>query len=84
VRRQNLHTTLLIAEDEPLRLRVLLDGSVLEVYANDLVCLSTRVYPTLAESVQASAFSEGEVTLDLQVWAMGAMLEGERQPLTKP
>jgi beta-fructofuranosidase len=84
VRRQNLHTTLLIAEDEPLRLRVLLDGSVLEVYANDQVCLSTRVYPTLAESVQASAFSEGKVTLYLQVWAMGAMFEGERQPLSKP
>ena len=42
--------------------RVLLDASVLEVYANDRICLSTRVYPTLPDSVSASACRTGSAS----------------------
>ncbi len=37
---------LLLGEDEPLRLRVFVDRSVIEVFANDRVCLASRVYPS--------------------------------------
>ncbi|MEY2655739.1 MAG: hypothetical protein RLZZ524_2767, partial [Pseudomonadota bacterium] len=83
VRRQNVHAHLALAPEEALDLRVLLDGSVLEVYANDRICLCTRLYPTLPESVQARAFSDGRSTLDLQAWTMGSLFDGERQVLTR-
>lgn len=48
-----------LAPDEPLRLRVFLDASVVEVFANGRTCLTARVYPTGAGSVQAALFAEG-------------------------
>ncbi len=83
VRRQNVHAHLALAPDEALDLRVLLDHSVLEVYANDRICLSTRLYPTLPDSVQASAFSDGPATLALQAWAMAGIFDGERSELVR-
>ncbi|MDP4300202.1 glycoside hydrolase family 32 protein [Leptothrix discophora] len=82
VRHQDVHAHLALAPDEALNLRVLLDGSVLEVYANDRLCLSTRVYPTLPDSLQASAFSDGPATLDLRAWTMGPILPAERPVLS--
>ncbi|MEY4749961.1 MAG: hypothetical protein RIQ60_2175 [Pseudomonadota bacterium] len=77
VRRQDLHAHLELDPGEPLQLRVLLDASVLEVYANERLCLTTRVYPTLPDSVGAVAFSEAEGLgadeLSLRVWEMGSM-----------
>jgi beta-fructofuranosidase len=72
-RHQNVNGHLALAPDEALNLRVLLDGSVLEVYANDRLCLCTRIYPSLPDSLQASAFSEGPATLSLQAWTMGSI-----------
>jgi len=81
VRRQDVHGHLELDRDEPLRLRVLLDASVLEVYANDRLCLSTRVYPTQPRSVLGSAFIDGDADLDLQAWSMAAILPPAREPL---
>lgn len=36
---------------EPLRLHVFLDRSLIEIYVNDRVCASTRVYPTRPDAV---------------------------------
>jgi len=81
VRRQDVHGHLELDPGEPLRLRVLLDASVLEVYANDRLCLATRLYPTRAESVLGSVFVEGKSTAVVQAWEMGPMLPAERPPL---
>lgn len=81
VRRQDVVGLLVLDRGEPLRLRVLLDASVLEVYANDRLCLATRVYPTKAEAVLGSAFVEGDAELVLRAWTMGAALPGQRPPL---
>ncbi|HMW21929.1 MAG TPA: glycoside hydrolase family 32 protein [Burkholderiaceae bacterium] len=72
VRRQDLWAHLEVPDGTPLRLRVLLDHSVLEVYANDAVCLSTRVYPASAASLRAAAWVDGDADVDLQAWAMGS------------
>jgi beta-fructofuranosidase len=82
VRHQDVHAHLALAPDEALELRVLLDGSVLEVYANDRICLSTRLYPTLPDSLQASAYSDGPATLDLRAWTMGAIHPADRPVLS--
>ncbi|MDR0902143.1 MAG: glycoside hydrolase family 32 protein [Opitutaceae bacterium] len=50
---------LALAPGEPLTLRVFLDRSVLEIYANDRQCVTQRVYPTLPDAAGVSLFSEG-------------------------
>jgi sucrose-6-phosphate hydrolase SacC (GH32 family) len=44
---------------EPLRLRVFLDRSVLEVYANGRQCLTQRIYPSRADSLGVALLSRG-------------------------
>lgn len=61
-----------LATGEDLNLRVFVDRSVLEVFANGRTCLTSRIYPSRADSVGVDAFAEGGpariVTLD--AWAM--------------
>ncbi|MBX3441426.1 MAG: GH32 C-terminal domain-containing protein [Planctomyces sp.] len=45
--------------DQPLRLRVFLDGPLLEVFANDELCLTQQVFPLLPGSVEVRAFARG-------------------------
>ncbi len=44
---------------EPLRLRVFVDRSVVEVFANDRQAVMRRIYPTRADSLGISLFSRG-------------------------
>jgi len=44
---------------EPLRLRVFLDRSIIEVYANGRQCVTQRIYPSRPDSVQIRAFCRG-------------------------
>jgi len=76
MRRQDLWAHLEVPDGTPLHLRVLLDHSVLEVYANDQVCLSTRVYPASAASVTASAWVDGDADVALRAWTMGSCHAG--------
>ncbi|MEF8852644.1 MAG: glycoside hydrolase family 32 protein [Haloarculaceae archaeon] len=59
--------------DDPLELRVYLDGSTVEVFANERHCLTSRVYPTREDSRGLSVASEGgrARVSDLSVWALG-------------
>jgi beta-fructofuranosidase len=52
--------SLRLASDEPLRLRVFLDRSVIEVFANDGVCLTARIYPTRPDSQRIGVIGRGE------------------------
>ncbi|MHC4250433.1 MAG: GH32 C-terminal domain-containing protein, partial [Planctomycetota bacterium] len=45
--------------DERLKLRVFVDKSVVEVFANDRQAVMRRVYPSRADSVGVALFSEG-------------------------
>ena len=51
-----------LAGTELLHLRVLVDKSVVEVFANDRQAALRRIYPSNAESVQVKLFSEGGAT----------------------
>ncbi len=51
-----------LKEGEPLRLRIFIDQSIVEVFANDLVCLTTRVYPGRDDAQGISFFSRGADT----------------------
>ncbi len=50
---------LMLAEDEPLRLHLFIDASVVEVFANDRTCLTSRVYPTRSDATRVAMFAEG-------------------------
>ena len=59
-----------LAADESLRLRIFLDKSILEVYANGRQCVTQRLYPTRADSTGVVLFSQqGTTTVrSLDAW----------------
>jgi len=65
---------LVLAQGEALRLRVFLDQSIIEIYANDRVAGTLRVYPTREDSLGVDAFVEGgDVQLtQLEAWEFGS------------
>jgi beta-fructofuranosidase len=67
----NLHVApLMLGPDEPLRLRIFLDRSILEVFANERVSITSRIYPTRTDSVGVALLAgRGEdQLLGLDAW----------------
>jgi beta-fructofuranosidase len=52
-------TAFKLGESEPLELRVLLDRSVIEVFANRRACLTSRIYPKRPDSLGLGLFADG-------------------------
>jgi beta-fructofuranosidase len=61
-----------LAEDETLKLQVFLDASVIEIFANDRACLTSRIYPSRPDSLGMGVFARGAKALlkALDVWEM--------------
>ncbi len=61
-----------LAPGEHLSLHILLDRSVIEVFANGRACLATRVYPSRSDSVGVGLLArDGRIRLkSLDVWEM--------------
>ena len=61
-----------IGPDETLKLRVFIDKSVVEVFANGKQCVATRVYPGREDSVGVSLRSQGQACelKSLNAWQM--------------
>jgi beta-fructofuranosidase len=61
-----------LARGEPLRLHIFLDGSVIEVFANERACLTARVYPDGPRSIGLGLFSSGGTAklASLEAWEM--------------
>ena len=57
---------------ERLQLRIYLDRSVIEVFANNRQCLTKRIYPTRADSLGLALYSEGgnAIVHSLDIWRM--------------
>ena len=63
---------------EPLRLRIFLDRSILEVFANDRQCLTQRIYPTRNDSLDVRLFSHGAAAaVDVDAWDMRPLTVGQ-------
>ncbi len=63
--------------DEPLKLRIFLDHSMLEVFANGRQCITQRIFPMRPDSQGVAVFSRGgpsQVTR-LQAWTMAATVQ---------
>ncbi|MCY3944813.1 MAG: glycoside hydrolase family 32 protein [Anaerolineaceae bacterium] len=61
-----------IATDEPLHLRIFIDRSIIEVFANEVQCLTLRAYPSRADSAGVSLFARGGAAQlrSLKAWQM--------------
>ena len=57
---------------EPLDLRIFIDRSVIEVFANDRQCLTLRVYPERDDSCGVSVFSRGS---DARLLSLGLLAD---------
>jgi len=68
-------TALALGPGEPLRLRVFVDRSVVEVFANDVSCITTRIYPTRPDSLGVEILAiGGQACLEtLDVWEMASI-----------
>jgi beta-fructofuranosidase len=57
---------------DTLRLRVFLDRSVIEVFANDRLCLTQRIYPSRSDSTLVKGFVQGDGARieSLEAWDM--------------
>ena len=66
-----------LKEGEPLRLRVFLDRSVIEVFANDHTALTARIYPSRPDSVGGRVFALGgkAAVRSLRSWEMESIWE---------
>jgi beta-fructofuranosidase len=67
----------LLGNDEPLRLRVFLDRSAVEVFVNGRQCLGVRVYPGRKDSIGVALRSQGQdATLtSLDAWEMRSIYD---------
>ena len=67
----------LIGKDEPLKLRVFVDRSVVEVFVNGKQCVAMRVYPGRRDSVGVSLRSQGRAAVlkSLDAWQMKNIYE---------
>jgi beta-fructofuranosidase len=63
-------TPLALAASEPLRLRIFVDRSVVEVFANERACMTARVYPTRADALGAGLVARGDAAqlISLTAW----------------
>jgi beta-fructofuranosidase len=63
---------LVLQPGELLTLRIYIDRSIIEVYANDRQCLTVRVYPERDDSRGISLFARGSSAklLSMDVWQM--------------
>lgn len=60
----------LLADGEALTLRILLDGSVLEVIANERTSLTARVYPHHQSQQQVRLYGPATALTSLDIWEM--------------
>ncbi|MCE9590981.1 MAG: glycoside hydrolase family 32 protein [Planctomycetes bacterium] len=74
--RDRREAPLSIEAGEPLRLRVFVDRSIIEVFANDRACLTGRVYPTRNDALGVALASNGPATLSrLDLWRLDPVLD---------
>lgn len=68
--REMLHT---LAAGEPLKLRVLLDGSVVEIIANSRTSITSRIYPAQAGDFLVQLLGRTSYIQSLDIWEMDSI-----------
>ncbi len=59
---------------ETLSLRVFVDSSVIEVYANERACITTRVYPSSSDSTGVAVYARGQARVkSIDIWRLSSI-----------
>ena len=68
---------IVLTDDEPLRLRVFIDKSIVEIFVNDQQCIAARVYPGRDDSIGVSLRAQGSAAIleSLDAWQMSNIYE---------
>ena len=67
----------ILVDGEALELTVYLDNSVIEVYANDRLSLTSRIYPSRDDANGLRLYcAGGGAAADVSVWRMGSIWQG--------
>jgi beta-fructofuranosidase len=69
-----------LASGEPLKLHIFLDRSVIEIFANGRACLTSRIYPSRADSLGIDLFARsGNVKLRaMDIWELESIWTGRQ------
>ena len=60
-----------VSPGETLNLRVFVDCSVIEVYANDRACITSRIYPSRSDSTGVAVHARGQATINsIDIWSL--------------
>lgn len=63
-----------LADDEALDLTIFLDNSVIEIYANDRLSMTSRIYPSRDDAQGLRFYAHGgTATAQVSVWQMGSI-----------
>ena len=67
-----------LAVTDPLKLRIFLDRSVVEVFANGRLCLTKRIYPARPDSLGVAVFADGgsATVRSVDAWTMASIWPG--------
>jgi beta-fructofuranosidase len=67
--------TLTIDSEEELKLHIFFDRSVIEVFSNDRVCLTSRIYPICDDSTGISFVARGGTTRlsSVDIWELSSI-----------
>ncbi len=71
---------LMLAAGETLNLTIFLDNSVIEIYANDRLSLTSRIYPTREDAQGLCLYSSGGggARAQVTIWQMGSIWQNAR------
>lgn len=73
---RDVHSAELVVPDGKLTLHVFLDRSVLEVFANERVTLTSRIYPTRPDALGVAVFGdEADRLRTLDAWELSGIWE---------
>ena len=63
-----------LADGEALDLTIYLDNSVIEIYANDRLSMTSRIYPSREDAQGLRLIAQGgSAEVEMSIWAMGSI-----------
>ncbi len=81
---KGIYTTTLpqkINTGETLKLHVYLDGSIADIFVNDMWAFSTRIFPTDTQAVAAEAFATASTKVNLKAWKLDTSQTNNIMPI---
>ena len=65
-----------VSPGETLKLHVFLDGSIADIFVNDMWAFSVRLFPADASSVEAEVFATASTPVKASAWTLNAKQSG--------